>query len=258
MRDDLSAYRASEREQQRIEDLLALLPASGRSVLDVGARDGYLSRLLAERFDHVVALDLEPPSIAHARIECVKGDATALAYADETFDAVVCSEVLEHVPPHALLVACSEIARVARDAVLIGVPYRQDVRCGRTLCRQCGRQNPPWGHVNTFDENRLRGLFAPLAVTAISYVGTTREITNVISTALMRAAGYPYGTYEQEEPCIHCGSRLEPPRAASIVGKIVTKLAVAIDRAQRRFTQSHANWIHMRFDKRRAASSLTP
>ena len=37
---DLTAYRHSEREQARTNDLLALMPTTGRCALDVGARDG--------------------------------------------------------------------------------------------------------------------------------------------------------------------------------------------------------------------------
>ena len=42
----------ARRKQQRIADLFALLPVSGREALDIGARDGYfLAKRLAERFD---------------------------------------------------------------------------------------------------------------------------------------------------------------------------------------------------------------
>ncbi|MBK8535866.1 MAG: hypothetical protein IPL59_12515 [Candidatus Competibacteraceae bacterium] len=60
---DISAYRASESEQARITDLLALMPDTGECALDISARDGYLAKKLAERFDSVIALDLEQPDI---------------------------------------------------------------------------------------------------------------------------------------------------------------------------------------------------
>lgn len=51
---DLSAYRASTSERERTNDLLRLMPNSGDIALDVGARDGHFSRLLAERFATVL------------------------------------------------------------------------------------------------------------------------------------------------------------------------------------------------------------
>jgi hypothetical protein len=123
---------------------------------DIGAREGCFSRLLADRIDEVVTLDLEMPRIEHDRVRCVAGDATALQFDDGSFDAVLCAEVLEHIPPPGLQRACEEIARVTCGIAVIGVPFRQDTRVGRTTCAQCGRPNPPWGHVNEFDEPRLR------------------------------------------------------------------------------------------------------
>ena len=69
---------------------------------------------LAERFDRVVALDLAKPEIDHPAIEPVEGNVTCLPFDDNQFDAVLCAEVLEHIPEHLLAKACSEIARVAR------------------------------------------------------------------------------------------------------------------------------------------------
>lgn len=159
---DLSTYRSSPAEQERIADLFALLPSSGALALDIGARDGFLAMKLAERFDEVVALDLDKPEIDHPDIEPVQGNVTDLEFAENQFDAILCAEVLEHIPEHLLARACHEIARVARNKVVVGVPYRQDLRCGRTTCNICGRTNPPWGHVNSFDEDRLRSLFPTL------------------------------------------------------------------------------------------------
>jgi SAM-dependent methyltransferase len=249
MSSDLSAYRASEREKARITDLFELIPKQGNSVLDVGARDGYLSGLLAERFKHVVALDLEKPTVVHPRIEAVKGDATALAFEDNTFDAVVCAEVLEHIPTPSLERACREIARVASLAVIVGVPYKQDIRCARTTCSACGNKNPPWGHVNSFDEDRLEELFPKLPVGQVSYVGTNQDGTNALSTALLDYAGNPYGTYEQDEPCVHCGKPLGAPVARTILQTLATKTALLLNRSQSLIAGAHANWIHVRFDK---------
>lgn len=249
MTSDLSAYRSSHREKGRIDDLFELIPRQGRRALDIGARDGYLSKLLAERFDHVVALDLERPVIDDPRIEPVKGDATALAFDGGSFDAVICAEVLEHIPSPSLEQACREITRVARSAVIIGVPYKQDIRSARTTCSACGGRNPPWGHVNTFDEKRLEALFPRLSVRELSYVGSTRDRTNVVSAALLDFAGNPYGTYDQEEPCIHCGKPIGSPGERSTTQKFATRAALLLNRAQQVFAGERANWIHVRFDK---------
>jgi SAM-dependent methyltransferase len=240
-------YRGSERERERAGNLLQILPKGRHSVLDVGARDGYFSRLLTDYFTEVTALDLEKPAFEIPGVATVAGDATRLQFADNSFDCVFCAEVLEHIPKVEL--ACKELARVARHELVIGVPYRQDTRVGRTTCRSCGKPNPPWGHVNRFTEERLGKLFSGLRTISMSLVGTNREATNAIAAWLMDLGGNPWGTYHQDEPCIHCGSALRPPEHRSLPRRICSALGARINRFQSIFVSPHANWIHMVFAK---------
>lgn len=249
MSSDLTAYRSHPRELERVRRLFDLVPPHGRTALDIGARDGHLSLVLAERFESVVALDLRCPSIDHPRVQCVQGDASALQFDDASFDTVICAEVLEHVPPTLLDKVGREIARVTRHAAIIGVPYKQDLRVGRTRCGACGNSNPPWGHVNSFDEHRLMTLMSELRPSKIDFVGQTRSVTNAVSARLFDYAGHPFGTYGQDEACIHCGAALTQPQQRNLTQKFATKAAFLIDAAQQRITPARANWIHVRFDK---------
>ena len=246
---DLTEYRKQEVEQERIASLMGLVH-SGRSVLDVGARDGHVSRMLLERFESVTALDLEKPAISDERITCVQGNITNLEFPSDTFDVVLCAEVLEHILPDQLPRACQELMRVAKSWLVIGVPYKQDIRVGRTTCAQCSGINPPWGHVNRFDEDRLKELFAGYEFEAITFVGESREHTNWLSTVLMDWAGNPYGTYSQEEPCIFCGGKVGSRRPMGIQEKVLAKLGVWVQRVCSLWQRSHPNWIHLRIVKK--------
>jgi SAM-dependent methyltransferase len=246
---EMSVYRNTPLEQERISDLMNVIPKGQDSVLDVGARDGYLSRLLTEHFASVTALDLEKPSIAHDRINCVEGDLTRLEFDSGSFDVALCAEVLEHIPGKGLEQACRELSRVAKSYVVIGVPYRQDTRLGRTTCQSCGRSNPPWGHVNVFDEWRLTELFLPLRLVGVTFVGSSRSRTNTLSSWLMDVAGNPWGTYDQEEACIHCGKEIGKPAKRNLAQKLCSRLAFSLYAAQSRIISARPNWIHMVFDK---------
>jgi len=245
---DLSNYRATDLEKSRTADLLGILPQGRTSVLDVGARDGHFSKLLAQHFSEVTALDLMEPAFRYERVTTVAGDITQLQFSDEAFDCVFCVEVLEHIP--AVTTACHEIVRVAKHEIVIGVPYKQDIRVGRTTCSTCGEHNPPWGHVHAFDEGRLRALFSGLRIIRKSFVGVNRDHTNWLSTVLMDWAGNPWGTYTQEEPCVHCGARLVPPPAQRPIWRRMCSAAAArMNRIQRAFVRPHGNWLHIVFSK---------
>lgn len=247
---DLTEYRKKPIEQERVRSLLDMLPAPEvESVIDIGARDGYITLRLAERFAKVTALDLAKPAIDHPRVECVGGDVTSLAFPDGSFDAALCAEVLEHIPPPLLPGACAELARVVRRFVLVGVPYRQDTRVGRTTCRSCGRPNPPWGHVNRFDEHRLAALFAGCTVRAMGFIGTVRGATNPVSMRLMDMAGNPDGVYNQDEHCIHCGATLVAPAQVGPGARALARMSYWIRRVQDPLVRPHANWIHVLFEK---------
>ncbi len=244
---ELSQYRNSPVEQARVRDLLALLPPDVTSTLDIGARDGYITCRIADQLGPVTALDLNTPSITDPRIACVAGDVTALAFDDAAFDLVVCSEVLEHILP--LEQACQQLARVAGRYLVIGVPYRQDIRLDRSTCQQCGTINPPWGHVNSFDEARLGRLFPGFRLARHTLVGVGAKPTNWLSCLLMDLAGNPYGTYVQDEPCIGCGGALGTPAPRHLGKKVLTRLAVYARRASAPFTPARARWIHMLLER---------
>ena len=206
--------------------------------------------MMAERFENVIALDLITPNVLHPRVQCHRGNAAEMTFAEGAFDFVFCAEVLEHVPTDLLRKICKEIERVACDAILIGVPYKQDIRVGRTTCQSCGKPNPPWGHVNSFDEERINRLFPSCDLAAVSFVGLSTSQTNRLSTVLMDFAGNPYGTYDQEEACIHCGQDLLLPRNRTLAQLIATKLAFYSRAATESFVKPHGNWIHLVLRKR--------
>lgn len=248
---DIAEARSSPRERDRIASLMDMVPVDVTSALDVGARDGYLSIELTKKAGNVVALDLMPTRIDHPRITAVAGDVTRLAFADETFDLVLCAEVLEHIASPVLEVACRELLRVSRRCVLIGVPYLQDTRVGRLTCQACGHHNPPWGHVSTFDEARLAGLFEGATVAKIAFSGENRDCTNPVSAALNDWAGNPWGPYWQEEGCVACGARMLPPANRGPLGRLASKAAFMLNALQKHWVEPRATWIHMLFTKDR-------
>ena len=97
---------------------------SGRRVLDAGCGAGYGSELLnSAGAAEVVAVDSSEAALQLARaavspgVTCELGDVTELPYPDDSFDGVVCFEVIEHVEdPERVM---DELARVLRPDGLL-------------------------------------------------------------------------------------------------------------------------------------------
>ena len=127
--------------------------AAPASILDAGCGEGFVAARIGERMPGVAIAGIDPSASAvsyarerfgaHAAFEV--GSAYALPYADNSFDLVLCSEVLEHLDrPEAAL---AEIARVARQHVLLSVPLEPYFDAINRLGRRVGVGGDP-GHVN--------------------------------------------------------------------------------------------------------------
>lgn len=152
--------RHSPTENERIEHLVALAGAGLHSVLDVGAGHGLLLEALAARRGiRGVGIEITQAKVDYARSRGVDlriGDASRLAFADRSFDIAYCCEVLEHLPCGAFEAACAELARVAREQVVLSVPF--DERRHFVACPYCGASVNPNYHFRSFDAAKMATL----------------------------------------------------------------------------------------------------
>lgn len=116
---------------RRLRSVLAELDP--HSVLDAGCGEGELLRRgVLPPAVQPVCLDLQPASLAEvAAPHRVCASVLALPFADSSFDAVTCLEVLEHLDHPAA--AVRELARVARRAIILSVPFEPYFRIGNVL-----------------------------------------------------------------------------------------------------------------------------
>ncbi|MBT3339066.1 MAG: class I SAM-dependent methyltransferase [Anaerolineae bacterium] len=106
------------------------LPTDLQSICEVGCGEGELLKRLHTRFPQALlsATDLSPDEVDEAKTNCagipinfsVQNAQQLDAYADSSFDLVVCCEVLEHLPdPERGL---HELWRISSKYVLVSVP----------------------------------------------------------------------------------------------------------------------------------------
>jgi SAM-dependent methyltransferase len=153
---------AFSQAESRHRFLLSRLP-EGR-ILNIGIGDSSFERLASAAKREVHSLDPDSEMAAHAArlgiTHAVAGSIDAVPFGDGYFDAVVCSEVLEHLSDEVLTRGLVEIGRVLRPGgELHGtVPADEDLRASEVVCPCCGAVFHRWGHMQSFSQERLRAV----------------------------------------------------------------------------------------------------
>jgi SAM-dependent methyltransferase len=145
----------------------------GDTVLDLGCGFGRHAFEAARRGARVVALDAgrdevegvvatfvamaqagELTNVA-TRAAAVQGDALHLPFGDATFDCVIASEVLEHIPND--VAAMSELARVLRPGGVMAVTVPRGVPEAVNWALSDAYHEVPGGHVRVYRRRVLEG-----------------------------------------------------------------------------------------------------
>jgi len=138
------------------------------TMLDLGCGEGRHIFGLMEKFPDLKCIGLDPhiesldkafeglkflESISNTKTNFLSGSAYSLPFSDDSFDLVVCSEVLEHL--HDYKDAIKEINRVLKPGgqFLASVPAEFPEKICWFLSE--AYQNQPGGHLRIFKKNKL-------------------------------------------------------------------------------------------------------
>jgi len=147
-------------------DLERLRVRAGETLLDAGCGEGRHCFGALEYGARVVGLDLDRDSLkaaarplrnrgreVGAMAEMIHGNTFQLPFRDETFDKIICSEVMEHV--HDYRGAARELARVTRPDGLVAITI--PTATSENLYLRVGDDyfESPGGHIRIFKPRQL-------------------------------------------------------------------------------------------------------
>ena len=151
----------------RLEHLASLI-TPGADVLDIGVGDGTFARLAARRGVRIHVLDPDAQAIERAKVDLSLGDRARAGFGQEipwpdgSFDAVILSEVLEHLDDATLAATLGEVARVLRPGgrVIGTVPADERLEEQLVVCPHCASRFHRWGHAQSFSPDRMAAILS--------------------------------------------------------------------------------------------------
>jgi ubiquinone/menaquinone biosynthesis C-methylase UbiE len=119
------------------------------SFLDVGGAEGYKSALVRSLLKkNVLSCDISTEACNRAKeiynVDTKQVDIHKLPFNDNSFDVVLCSETLEHIPD--IEQAVNELVRVCRKAVVITIPHEPKAKIKRNI-----EEKSPHAHIHSLN-----------------------------------------------------------------------------------------------------------
>lgn len=159
------------------EQILAALPPGGELLLlDVGCGSGWLAAAVLPRGHRVVSMDISTvnpiralqklPSERHFGLVA---DAMQLPFVPELFDAIVASEVIEHVKNPAAFIESLLSKLKPGGRMVVTTPYDEKIQY--CLCIHCNKPTPHSAHLHSFTPRKLLSLLPENLRAAAQAVG---------------------------------------------------------------------------------------
>ncbi len=132
-------------------------------ILDIGSANGFISNFFNSDF---ISLDISQINNTHSSIK-IEGDALCLPFKNNSFNAVIISETLEHiVNPEQTI---NEIKRILtpKGLLILSIPFNEKI--SETLCIHCNNLTPVNAHLHSFNLKSISDLLSKSGLSISKY-----------------------------------------------------------------------------------------
>lgn len=196
------------------ERIRSLRPAS---LLEVGCGSGDVLLQVAGEIPLAVGCEMTrsglvqllsswDPKGAPGKLHGVQSTADALPFADQSFEMVICCDVLEHLPEPVFLKALGELMRVCSRYLLINVPLHEDLGWSQIQCPACGHIYHRDHHQRSFSKTQVEELLPPWRFRLLSSETTGWTVRKPVT--LPKGLGSSlYLGHDTSARCERCGEQ---------------------------------------------------
>lgn len=147
----------------RLYYLAGRLPPTSLTI-NIGVGSGQFENIANARGHQLISMDPDVASLKRAHgsgdVAPIAGKIQSIPLRDAMVDAVVASEVVEHLDDATLARGLTEIYRVLKPGGLFlgTVPFEEDLMAAEVICPHCGTIFHKVGHVRSYGFTSMRAL----------------------------------------------------------------------------------------------------
>jgi len=209
-------YYNHKKELERLAFLISKLPLS-QNILEVGCGDGRIVNKLKAKL--IIGVDFAIEPLKYVKTLSYAAKASNLPFSDNSFDLIICSEVLEHLEEKILSKTLNEMSRVSSHFIVISIPFKEDLNENVAKCRVCNEFFNVHLHRRTFNKGDLHNLFENFILSSLySFDYRDKFFLTKIFTKFKKITGN-YTIYENII-CPFCGIA-DPCKRGNILGKLL-------------------------------------
>lgn len=200
--------------QERIRATASLIPPVVKTLIDVGCGNGTFVNYLSDNYPglDLTAVDRSETALKFVRTNKLEVDISSLPFDDHSFDCVTCLEVIEHLPVPLYKQSLRELTRIAKDHVIISVPYAEKLETNYTRCPSCRTIFNRDIHVRNFFDKDIKSLLAEFGF-GCDFIQKLNHIKKFVGHDLYRKLFYPEQFLKWQSPiCPVCGFSTPPTK----------------------------------------------
>ena len=202
-------------DEEKMDLILSSIPNDTKTIIDIGCGNGMITNRLGKHFE-VTGVDINPHKIKYVETKKILSSSHQIDLPDQSFDMAFSSELLEHLDPNLFDATLREMERLATKYLLITVPFKESLWKLVVKCEKCKKRYHKNGHLQNFDENKVRSLFLDFEMLQSQIFGRKVRVYNKFLATLKHQLAPPSSWIPRHwlsgrninfHYCIHCSHK---------------------------------------------------
>jgi SAM-dependent methyltransferase len=130
-------FKLTPEVREKLRVLRSMIPEGTRRILDLGCGNGVITNPLADEYE-IVGVDWSQTALESVKAPRIRSSSATLPIRPRSFDLLLTSELLEHLPEDDFQSTIGEILHLEIPYLLITVPNDENLHVNEVKCPRCG------------------------------------------------------------------------------------------------------------------------